>query len=113
MAQPDAFDFYCEEALSGKTAVDTLYESDTVLAFHHTRPSYRTHIVIIPKEHIHDLQALEARHTGLMAELLTVARNLSRELDKEGQGVRLVTNLGRFQESPHLHFHLIEGAALR
>lgn len=113
MAKPSDFDFYCEEVLSGKTKVKILYESDKVLAFDHTRPSYETHIMIIPKEHIHDLQDLDNKHKNLAQEIIFVARDLSKKLDKEGEGVRLITNLGKFQETPHLHFHLISGNQIR
>jgi histidine triad (HIT) family protein len=32
-------DFYCNEVLSGNTDVDVLFETDNVLAFHHTQPT--------------------------------------------------------------------------
>ncbi len=31
------YDFYCEEVMTGKTKVKTLYESDNVIAFYHTK----------------------------------------------------------------------------
>jgi len=37
--------------------------------------------------------------------------DLSKDLDKKA-GVRLVTNMGKFQDSPHLHFHLVAGKKL-
>ena len=30
-------DFYCDEVLSGKTQIFKVMETDTVLAYHHTR----------------------------------------------------------------------------
>jgi histidine triad (HIT) family protein len=45
-------DFYCDEVLSGKTKVDIVWETDQILAYHHTRPYYEHHIVVIPKIHI-------------------------------------------------------------
>lgn len=113
MAKPGDFDFYCEGALSGKTKVEKLYESDEVLAFYHTRPAYKTHIVIIPKEHIHDLQFLEEKHRNIIQEIVYVARDLSKKLNKENEGVRLITNLGKFQDTPRLHFHLISGEKIK
>jgi histidine triad (HIT) family protein len=52
-------DFYCDEVLSGRTAVQKVAETNMVLAFHHTRPFYPVHIVVIPKRHILSLIALE------------------------------------------------------
>ncbi len=109
MAKTSDFDFYCEEAISGKTSVKKLYESDKVLAFYHTRPSYETHIVIVPKEHIKDLLYLEEKHKEMMSEIIEVAEKLAKDLNIQNKGARLITNMGKFQDTPHLHFHLISG----
>jgi len=109
MAKPGDFDFYCEEALAGKTSIEKVYESDKVLAFYHTKPSYETHIVIIPKEHIHDLTRLESKHNEMFLELKNVAIKLAKKFDLENKGARFITNMGKFQDTPHLHFHLISG----
>jgi histidine triad (HIT) family protein len=108
---PEKFDFYCEEALSGKTPIDKLYESEHVLAFYHTRPSYATHIVIIPKKHILDLPSFSDDDLEILNEIMKVARDLSRGLDKSA-GIKLLTNIGTFQETPHAHFHLVVGEKL-
>lgn len=113
MAKPNDFDFYCEEVLTGNTPVKKIYESDRVLAFHHTKPMYKTHIVIIPKEHIHDLTHLKEDHGSLIQEIIKVAKKLSKKIDLEKSGVRLITNMGKFQDSPHLHFHLISGDLIK
>ncbi|MFZ2188804.1 MAG: HIT domain-containing protein [Candidatus Moraniibacteriota bacterium] len=106
------FDFYCEEAISGKTPIDKLYESDQVLAFYHTRPSYATHIVIIPKKHILDLPSFSDDDLEILNEIMKVARDLSKSLDRSA-GVKLCTNVGAFQETPHTHFHLVVGKKLK
>lgn len=107
----EKYDFYCEEVLSGKTTIDIIFESDNVLAFHHTRPTYPTHIVIISKKHILDLPSLLDEELNILNEILKVARDISRALDKN-QGLRLINNIGKFQESPHIHFHLVGGEKL-
>lgn len=112
MAKKNNYDFYCEEILSGKTQFTKLYESENVLAYYHTKPVYETHIVIIPKEHIHDLESIKNKQLNVIKEIVSVARDLSKVLDKKDKGVRLITNLGKFQSTPHLHFHLIEGERL-
>ncbi len=109
MAKDGSFDFYCEEALTGKTPVEKLYESDKVLAFYHTKPMYETHIVITPKEHIHDLLATNEQQNQVLIEIIDVVKGLAKGLNVEGKGARFITNMGAFQDSPHLHFHLICG----
>lgn len=34
-------DFYCDEAISGRTKVEVVVETEQVLAFHHTGPTSR------------------------------------------------------------------------
>lgn len=50
-------DFYCTEVLSGRTPVTKLIETENILAFYYTRPTYPVHIVVIPKRHIDSLIA--------------------------------------------------------
>jgi len=107
----EKYDFYCEEALSGKTSINKIFESDNVLAFHHTRPSYPIHIVIISKKHILDLPSLPDEDLSILNEILKVARDISRMMDKS-QGIKLITNVGVFQDTPHIHFHLVSGEKL-
>ncbi len=102
-------DFYCEQVLSGQTPVRTVRETDRVLAFHHTRPSYPVHIVVIPKRHIPSLIALEPCDDDLLLELLTVVREIAAGILEEHGACRVVTNLGRYQDSKHLHWHLVCG----
>jgi hypothetical protein len=46
-------DFYCEQVLSGRLAVDVVYQDERVLAYHHTRPFFNdVHIVVVPKLHV-------------------------------------------------------------
>ena len=51
-------DFYCDEAISGRTPIDVVLETDDVLAFHHTRPFWPVHIVVVPKQHVPSLTEL-------------------------------------------------------
>lgn len=102
-------DFYCEEVLSGKVNIKKVYESDVILAFHHTKPSYEFHVVIIPKEHIESLLDLGEEKKYLVYEIIDIAKSIASSLDLDGKGARLITNMGKFQDSKHLHFHLVAG----
>lgn len=112
MAEEVKYDFYCEEALSGKTKIDVLFESEDVLAFYHTRPFWEKHIVIIPKKHIKDLISVLDEDMHIIAQIMKVARDLAKDLNLS-KGVKLLTNLGKFQDTPHVHFHLAEGERIR
>jgi histidine triad (HIT) family protein len=103
-------DFYCDEVLSGRTAVEVVHEDDVVLAFHHTRPAYRdAHVVVIPKRHTADLRSVDG---ATLARLLEVVQRLAGRIVDEHGACRVVTNLGRYQDSKHLHWHLVSGERL-
>jgi histidine triad (HIT) family protein len=104
-------DFYCDEVLSGRTPVRKVAETDTVLAYHHTRPFWPVHIVVIPKRHVASLLAIDDEL--LLLELLLVVRRIAVDVVAEYGACRVLTNLGDYQESKHLHFHVNSGAQSR
>ncbi len=105
----DTTDFYCDRVFSGEVAVEKVRETDRILAFHHTKPSYPLHIVIVPKAHIATL--LDVTDLSIVAEVFAVAQAIIRELGMHETAYRIVTNGGEYQDSKHLHFHLISGKA--
>jgi len=106
-------DFYCEEALSGRTPIQKLVETEQVLAFYHTRPYWPVHIVVIPKKHISSLLTLEPEDEPNVLELLATIKQLAAQVVAEHGGARVLTNLGIYQDSKHLHFHINFGEPLR
>lgn len=112
LLEENKYDFYCEEALSGKTKIDILLETNDVLAFYHTKPFWEKHIVIIPKKHIKDLISVSDEDMQIITQIMHVARDLAKDLDLS-EGVKLLTNLGKFQDTPHIHFHLAQGKEIR
>ena len=101
-----AEDFYCEEVFSGKTPVEKVLETERVLAYHHTRPFWETHIVVIPKTHVDSLLVVD---NELLIELLEVVRIVAADVLREKGAARVLTNLGEYQDSKHLHFHVSSG----
>ncbi len=99
-------DFYCQNVLSGKIAVDVVYETANVLAYRHTRPFWETHIVVIPKRHISSLLTLEPADNDLLIELFDVIRTVAANVVGQNGAARVLTNLGKYQDSKHLHFHI-------
>ena len=106
-------DFYCEQVLSGKTRVEKIFETENVLAFYHTKPFYETHVVVIPKRHISSLLTLEKTDEEIFLELFAVIRQVAAQVVTEKGAARVLTNLGKYQESKHLHFHVYSGDQIR
>ena len=103
-------DFYCDYVLSGKLKVKRIYETNRVLAFHHTKPSYPFHVVIIPKAHIPTLLDLE--DAELAFDMIEAAKQIIKDNALQESSYRLVTNGGSNQDSHHFHLHLISGDKL-
>ena len=106
-------DFYCDEALSGNTPIKTIVETDNVLAFHHTRPYYPVHVVVIPKRHIGSLLTLERQDQEILLEMISVVQQVATQIVAEHGACRVLTNLGEYQDSKHLHWHVAFGEPLR
>ncbi len=104
-------DFYCDEVLNGKTPIQQVCETERVLAYHHTRPFWPVHIVVIPKRHISSLLTLD--DPDLLLELLAVVKEVAATVVADHGACRVLTNLGAYQDSKHLHWHVSSGAALR
>lgn len=105
-------DFYCDEVLSGRTAVEVVQETDRVLAYHHTKPHWPVHIVVIPKMHVPSLTDLGGLEDQILMDLMQVVREVSASVTKSQGGARVLTNLGCYQDSKHLHFHINHGTPL-
>lgn len=104
-------DFYCEEVLSGKTPVEKVTETVNVLAYHHTRPFWETHIVVIPKIHVGSLLTID--DNDLLIEILDVVKQVAAQVVEEKGAARVLTNVGNYQDSKHLHFHVNSGEKIR
>jgi histidine triad (HIT) family protein len=105
-------DYYCDEVLSGRTKVRVVRESADVLAYHHTRPYWPVHIVVIPKQHVPSLLDLGSADESILTRLLAVVREVAAGVLAEHGACRVLTNLGAYQDSKHLHFHVNSGEPL-
>ena len=92
--------------------VHRLRETATLLAFHHPRPSYPLHILLVPKKALASLAALTPADAPFMLDLFTAVQSLVAEFGLEQTGYRLITNGGPYQAVPQLHFHLISETAV-
>ena len=110
---PATDDFYCEEALSGRTPVEVVAQTEEVLAFHHTRPYWPVHIVVVPKRHVPSLTDLGDADERTLHAVLEVVRRVAEGVTRHHGACRVLTNLGRYQDSKHLHFHVCSGDPLR
>jgi len=85
--------------------VNRLRETSNLISFYHPSPSYKFHVLIVPKRQIPSLASLDPQDTTFLTDLYTTVQNLVNEFQLKAY--RLVVNGGEYQDFPHLHFHLI------
>ena len=85
--------------------VNRLRETSSLIAFHHPSPSYKFHVLIIPKRQVDSLANLNPQDTTFLTDLYATVQSLVDEFQLKAY--RLIVNGGEYQDFPHLHFHLI------
>ena len=106
-------DFYCNKILTGQLAVPVYLENERVFAFHHTNPLWEHHVVLLPKRHIDSLLTMDEADNELLLELMRSARVIAGDFMARFGACRVYTNLGEYQSSKHLHWHIGCGRQLR
>lgn len=101
-------DFYCDFVLNNKIAVRKELETENVLAFHHTKPSWDFHVVIVPKQHVRQL--VELSEMDVIGEIFSISKSIIQKHSLHDKNYKIITNGGSFQDSKHLHFHLVSGS---
>ena len=82
-----------------------LQETKTLLAFHHPKPAYPFHVLLVPKKAVLSLRELDLSDPSFLMDLYSTVQYL---VDKfQLPAYRLIVNGGEFQDFPQLHFHLI------
>lgn len=102
-------DFYCDVAIPDPGALEVVHQDEHVLAFHHTRPFWQVHIVVVPTRHVASLTAATAADERDLRALLQVVRQVARQVELEHGAAAVLTNLGAYQDSQHLHVHVHSG----
>ena len=106
-------DFYCDLAIPRSHELDVVHEDARVLAYHHTRPFWPTHIVVVPKRHLGSLTTVDEGDEQDVRALLAAVQLIARRVETTQGAAGVLTNLGSYQDSKHLHVHVYAGAALR
>jgi histidine triad (HIT) family protein len=85
--------------------VKRLCETETLMAFHHPKPSYPFHVLLVPKMAIASLKEFDSKDAAFLTDLYSTVQTLVNEFQLPAY--RLIVNGGEYQDFPQLHFHLI------
>ena len=99
--------------IAGDIPSTKVYEDDLVLAFRDIAPQAPTHILVIPKDHIPSVDAVNEENSAVVAHIFTVIPKIASVENLSG-GYRVVSNCGADagQTVHHLHFHILGGKTL-
>lgn len=88
-----------------------ILEDENFLAFHDINPTRKVHALVIPKSHYDSFEDTPSTIMGNMSDFI---REVTKELNVNESGYRMITNIGKDggQEVSHLHFHIIGGESV-
>ena len=91
-----------------------VYEDEKVIAFKDINPAAPVHVLIVPKLHVANVEALDERSMECVADIHIAAQKVAKLMGIHEKGYRLITNSGAEagQTVMHLHYHLIGGMTL-
>ncbi len=100
--------------VAGEIPASIVYADDQIVAFNDIDPKAPTHLLIIPRRHIENLNALTDTDDGLVGTMVRLAAALARERGIAENGYRTVFNTNRDagQTVFHIHLHLLGGRSL-
>ena len=99
--------------IAGDIPSTKVYEDETVYAFRDIAPQAPTHILVVPKTHIADVNGITAENSAVVAHIFEVIPQIAKAEGLEN-GYRVVSNCGEdgCQSVQHLHFHILGGRKL-
>ena len=112
MSDRDPDCLFCK-IVGDEVPAERLYEDDAVIAFRDINPRAPTHVLVVPRRHVPDVQHLPDGDGELLARLFGAIRALATEAGLD-TGYRVVTNVGpdAGQSVFHLHLHLLGGRSM-
>jgi histidine triad (HIT) family protein len=98
--------------VAGDIPSQKVFEDDDFYAFRDINPKADTHLLLIPKKHIVNLDDLQPADQLLMGKMMLTVPTLAKQ--EKLEGYRTITNTGvkGGQEVFHLHLHILGGSEL-
>lgn len=94
--------------VAGEVSVTKEYEDDEVVVFKSNRPEALVHLLVVPRRHIESLKIAEDNDVQILGKIQIIAKKMAEKFGIS-DGYRVLVNAGKFQEVPHLHYHLKGG----
>jgi len=98
----------------GEIDAEVVYDEDDVLAFEDINSKAPVHVLVIPRQHVANLEEVGALPDPVVKRLFEVASTVAEKLGVTDGGYAVRINNGRDagQEVFHLHLHVMGGKRL-
>ncbi|MYA66795.1 MAG: histidine triad nucleotide-binding protein [Gammaproteobacteria bacterium] len=98
----------------GEIPCEQVYADDLIIAFHDISPQAPTHILVIPRKHISDMNEASAEDQAVLGHMMLRASEIAAEAGLAESGYRLALNTGpdARQSVFHIHLHILGGRRL-
>ena len=99
--------------IAGEIPSKKAYEDNDMLAFYDINPQAPVHILVIPKEHIPSVDAIDSQNSAIVAKIFETIPEIAKAAGITN-GYRVISNCGddACQTVKHLHFHILGGKLL-
>lgn len=89
-----------------------VYEDDSVFAFRDIHPQSKTHILVVPKTHVSNLEEISSQ--SLYNQIFSAIKLIAKQegIDKTGYRVCINNGPDAGQTVFHTHFHILGGEKL-
>ena len=89
--------------VNNELPADIVFQNEKVIIFKDINPQAKTHLLIMPKEHIDSVDSEGSEN--IVRDLISAAKELVRK--NNIKDYELVFNVGKKQIIKHLHMHLL------
>ena len=100
--------------IRGEIPSGKVYEDELIFAFRDINPQAPTHVLVVPKIHLKDMNDVTAENSHVVARIFEKIPEIAKAEGLEEGGYRVVSNCGSdaCQSVQHLHFHILGGRKL-
>ncbi len=101
--------------IAGELPSTQVYSDDLLVAIRDIHPVAPVHVLIVPRQHIADNNAITTAHAAITSRMFEAVPQIAAAEGIAADGYRLILNTGPHghQEIPHLHLHLIGGQPMK
>jgi histidine triad (HIT) family protein len=100
--------------VQGEIDAEVVYDEDDVLAFEDINSKAPVHVLVVPRQHVANLEEIGALPDAVVKRIFEVASAVAEKLGvaKSGYAVRINNGRDAGQEVFHFHLHVMGGRRL-